>query len=215
MRVRVASPLPREVLWDFFFLSAFRESNTQRNRDGTTFRTLVVASDTTLCKYYLLALLFQSLCAFTSRVSLPREVLWDFFFLAVFCESNTQRNRDGTTFRTLVVASDTTLCKYYLLALLFQSLCAFTSRVSPAKRSPLGLLFFWRFSANRTRNAIATELHSVRLWLHLTRRFANTICSLCYFSRFALSRVASPLPREVLWDYFFWRFSRVERATLN
>ena len=80
---------------------------------------------------------------------------------------------------------------------------ACSSRVSPAKRSPLGLLFFCQRFASRTRNAIATELHSVRLWLHLTRRFANTICSLCYFSRFALSRVASPLPREVLWDFFF------------
>ena len=93
-----------------------------------------------------------SLCYFSrfalSRVAspLPREVLWDFFFLSAFRESNTQRNRDGTTFRTLVVVSDTTLYKYYLLALLFQSLCAFMSRVSPAKRSPLGLLFFWRFS---------------------------------------------------------------------
>ena len=73
---------------------------------------------------------------------------------------------------------------------------ACSSRVSPAKRSPLGLLFFCQRFASRTRNAIATELHSVRLWLHLTRRFANTICSLCYFSRFALSRVASPLPRR-------------------
>ena len=80
---------------------------------------------------------------------------------------------------------------------------ACSSRVSPAKRSPLGLLFFCQRFASRTRNAIATELHSVRLWLHLTRRFANIICSLCYFSRFALSRVASPLPREVLWDFFF------------
>ena len=52
------SPAKRSPLGLLFFLSAFRESNTQRNRDGTTFRTLVVASDTTLCKYYLLALLF-------------------------------------------------------------------------------------------------------------------------------------------------------------
>ena len=89
---------------------------------------------------------------------------------------------------------------------------ACSSRVSPAKRSPFGLLFL-QFFANRTRNAIATELHSVRLWLHLTRRFANTICSLCYFSRFALSRVASPLPREVLLDFFFLQF--FANRTLN
>ena len=91
---------------------------------------------------------------------------------------------------------------------------ACSSRVSPAKRSPLGLLFL-QFFANRTRNAIATELHSVRLWLHLTRRFANTICSLCYFSRFALSRVASPLPKEVLWDFFFFAVFRESNTQRN
>ena len=58
--------------------------------------------------------------ACSSRVSpAKRSPLGLLFFLAVFCESNTQRNRDGTTFRTLVLASDTPLCKYYLLALLF------------------------------------------------------------------------------------------------
>ena len=80
--------------------------------------------------------------ACSSRVSPAKRSPLGLLFLSAFRESNTQRNRDGTTFRTLVVASDTPLCKYYLLALLFQSLCAFTSRVSPAKRSPLGLLFF-------------------------------------------------------------------------
>ena len=92
---------------------------------------------------------------------------------------------------------------------------ACSSRVSPAKRSPLGLLFFCQRFASRTRNAIATELHSVRLWLHLTRRFANIICSLCYFSRFALSRVASPLPREVFWDFFFLSAFRESNAQRN
>ena len=91
-----------------------------------------------------------------SRLPCQEKSFRTSFFLSAFRESNTQRNRDGTTFRTLVVASDTTLCKCYLLALLFQSLCAFTSRVSPANRSPLGLLFFWHFYANRTRNVKLT-----------------------------------------------------------
>lgn len=82
--------------------------------------------------------------ACSSRVSPAKRSPLGLLF-SFIRESNTQRNHDGTTFRTLVVASDTTLCKYYLLALLFQSLCAFTSRVSPAKRSPLGLLFFGSF----------------------------------------------------------------------
>ena len=85
----------------------------------------------------------------------------------------------------------------------------------PCQEKSFGTSFFCQRFASRTRNAIATELHSVRLWLHLTRRFANTICSLCYFSRFALSRVASPLPREVLWDFFFLSAFRESNTQRN
>ena len=88
---------------------------------------------------------------------------------------------------------------------------ACSSRVSPAKRSPLGLLFFAVFrESNTQRNRDGTAFRA--LVVHLTRRFANTICSLCYFSRFALSRVASPLPREVLWDFFFFGGFRESNA---
>ena len=91
---------------------------------------------------------------------------------------------------------------------------ACSSRVSPAKRSPLGLLFSFIRDSNTQR--IRDGTISVRLRLHVTRRFANTFASLCYFSRFALSRVASPLPREVLWDFFFFGgFLRIEHATLK
>ena len=74
---------------------------------------------------------------------------------------------------------------------------ACSSRVSPAKRrSPERASFSLQFfrDTNTQRNRGGT--HSLRLRLHVTRRFANTFASLCYFSRFALSRVASPLPRE-------------------
>ena len=81
---------------------------------------------------------------------------------------------------------------------------ACSSRVSPAKRSPLGLLFFAVFrESNTQRNRDGTM--SVRLRLHVTRRFANTFATLCYFSRFALSRVAStPAKRSPLGLLFFY-----------
>ena len=82
---------------------------------------------------------------------------------------------------------------------------ACSSRVSPAKRSPIGLLFSFIRDSNTQR--IRDGTMSVRLRLHVTRRFANTFASLCYFSRFALSRVASPLPKEVPWDFFFHLFA--------
>ena len=55
---------------------------------------------------------------------------------------------------------------------------ACSSRVSTAKRSPLGLLFFCQRFANRTRNAIAAERYSLRLRLHLTLRGASEIATL-------------------------------------
>lgn len=57
--------------------------------------------------------------ACSSRVSPAKRSPLGLLFFAVFRESNTQRNRDGTTFRALVVAFDTTLCKYNLRALLY------------------------------------------------------------------------------------------------
>lgn len=57
--------------------------------------------------------------ACSSRVSPAKRSPLGLLFFAVFRESNTQRNRDGTAFRALVVVSDTTLCKYNLLALLY------------------------------------------------------------------------------------------------
>ena len=144
--------------------------------------------------------------ACSSRVSPAKRSPLGLLFFWRF-SANRTRNAIATELHSvrLWVASDTTLCKYYLLALLFQSLCAFTSRVSPAKRSPLGLLFFGGFL--RIEHATQSRRNYIpyACGLHLTRRFANTICSLCYFSRFALSRV-SPAKRSPLGLLFFGGF---------
>ena len=81
---------------------------------------------------------------------------------------------------------------------------ACSSRVSPAKRrSPERTSFSLQFfrDTNTQRNRGGT--HSLRLRLHLTLRVANKFAMLRYISRFALSRVASPLPKEVLRGFFF------------
>ena len=83
---------------------------------------------------------------------------------------------------------------------------ACSSRVSPAKRSPIGLLFSFIRDSNTQR--IRDGTMSVRLRLHVTRRFANKFALLCYFSRFALSRVASPLPREEVLKGLLFSFIR-------
>ncbi len=96
---------------------------------------------------------------------------------------------------------------------------ACSSRVSPAKKgSPIyiGLLFYVSRFATRTRNAIAAERYSLRLRLHLTLRGANKFAMLRYISRFALSRVASPLPRrEVLFIGLLFLYSFSATRTRN
>ena len=90
--------------------------------------------------------------------------------------------------------------------------CVFESRL-PCQKKSLGLLFLFIRDSNTQR--IRDGTMSVRLRLHVTRRFANTFASLCYFSRFALSRVASLLPKEVLSGFFFHLFENFTVFTVH
>ena len=74
--------------------------------------------------------------------------------------------------------------------------CVFESRLPCHEEVLWYFFFFCRLFAIRTRNAYATELHSLRLRFRVTLRFANFICALRYSSRLASSRIASPLPRR-------------------
>ena len=90
---------------------------------------------------------------------------------------------------------------------------ACSSRVSPAKRrSPERTSFSLQFFRDTNTQRIRGGTHSLRLRLHLTLRVANKFAMLRYISRFALSRVASPLPKEVLLGFFFI-YSRFEHTT--
>ena len=93
---------------------------------------------------------------------------------------------------------------------------ACSSRVSPAKRrSPERTSFLCQLirDTNTQRNRGGT--HSLRLRLHLTLRGANEFAMLRYISRFALSRVASPLPREEVLKGLLFYVSRFATRTRN